>query len=151
MMAIALSFAPPDLRFMGRFNEESVRPGAVLVASVAPHLHADAIVLSLREVGSMLREGARVMATFFLMDPSQREAAAVGRSRYPLRYGVGDIARCGDADDPFHAIAYDQAWVHRQARCGGPGVHAVHLGSRHGRAGSAVSQYAAILAPGELE
>lgn len=124
-----------------------VRPDVVLVASVFTHMYADPIVHYLREIRSMLAEGGRVMATFFLMNDSQRAAEAAGRSRHPLRYEVSEFARCWDVDNPLHVIAHDQGWVHRQAKLAGLEVRAVHLGSWCGRIGGAVYQDTLILTP----
>ena len=134
---------PTDVRL-----DVGVRQDAVLVASVFTAMCADAILHYLSETRSMLDEGERVMATFFLVHSSQREAEGPGRSWSPLRYGVSGFARRWDADVPLHVIAYDQGWVHRQARSAGLEVQAVHLGSWCGR-GSAVSRDTMILSPQE--
>jgi hypothetical protein len=110
-----------------------LEPDVVLVASVFTHMYPDAIAHYLDEIGTLIGRSTRIMATFFLINDSQRQAEADGRSRYPLEHEFNNFARYWNRDDPLHVMAYQKDWVVSQAAEAGLEIRATHLGSWCGR------------------
>lgn len=143
----------------GRYNPEGLleptevsldmgdRPDVVLVASVFTHMYGNAIVHYLREIRSMIKPGGRIMATFFLINQSQRTAEANGASRFPLEFKVDETSRCWTLEDRLHVIAHSEGWVRQEIQSAGMRVQATHLGSWCGRADRDVFQDTLILEP----
>jgi len=124
-----------------------VHPDVVPLASVLTHMYTDAIVHYSREIRSILPPDGRVMATFFLINESQQAAEPAGRSKYPLKFEVGEVARCWTPDDPLHVIAYDETWIRRQICSAGMDVQTTRLGSWCGRIDRDTFQDTIIMVP----
>ena len=120
----------------------------VLLASVFTHMWPDSIVHYLSELPTLLMESGRVMATFFLINPSQQAHQARGLSDYPLDHPHTDFARYWNPDDPLHVIGYDQDWIEKELSTAGLEISAVHLGSWCGREDASVYQDTLVLEHG---
>ena len=107
----------------------------VVLSSVFTHMYPEQITHYLEQIRLMAAPGARVFATFFLLNDAWRAAAAENRPRYPLPHALNDVCRFMDAADPLHVIAYEESWVRQQvaAAAFGP-VGSVLYGSWSGRA-----------------
>lgn len=117
----------------------------VLVTSVFTHMWAESITHYVGELAKVLKAGGRILATFFLINDSQRALDAAGASRYPLVHESGPMSRYWSVDDPLHVIGYEQAWVESTLQQAGLRIDEVHLGSWCGRPDAAVYQDTLIL------
>ena len=123
-------FAQPKVRFShldvenARYNprgkirgEEVVFPiearsvDAILLASVFTHMYEDHIFRYLSEARRILKVGGRVMASFFLLDPTWAEAHAAGGTAYPMVHARSPHCRYANAEDPLFAIGYELDWL----------------------------------------
>lgn len=83
----------------------------IMLASVFTHMLPEDITHYLQQCRRVLRPGGRGVATFFLLNDNWRQAAAEGRTGYPLPYQLNASTRYFREDDPLHVIAYEQHWV----------------------------------------
>lgn len=104
-----------------------------VLTSVFTHLWPYEVVHYLHEVRRVLRRGGRAYATFFLMNDSWRELEDAGRSGRPMKHRHSEYCRYHDAEDPLHAISYEQEWVADRADEAGLEVEEVLLGAWCGR------------------
>jgi SAM-dependent methyltransferase len=121
------------------------RPDTVVATSVFTHMLPDDIDNYLQEIGRILAPGGHVLATFFLINPSQMAWEAKGQSRYALEHRLTSFARFWSTDDPLHVIAYEQEWIVERVRAAGLSVDSILLGSWCGRPGTRVFQDTLIL------
>jgi spore maturation protein CgeB/SAM-dependent methyltransferase len=124
------SLAPTDVDF-GVPDETA---DLVVLTSVFTHMWPDEIRHYLRLVWRMLKPTGRALATFFLMNGSQRRYDEQGLSRYSLGHEYTEFCRYMDEDDPLHVVAYDEDWV--LAQVAGAGLtlaRPIRLGTWCGR------------------
>lgn len=107
----------------GRIRGEEVifpRPSrsadAVLLASVFTHMYEDHIFRYLSEARRILTPGGRVLASFFLLDPSWAEAHARGETAYRMDHARSEHCRFANEEDPLFAIGYDPDWLAARVR-----------------------------------
>jgi len=84
---------------------------AILLASVFTHMYEDHIFRYLSEARRILKDGGRVVASFFLMEPAWAQAHAAGRTAYAMDHTRSAHCRYADAKDPLFAIAYELEWL----------------------------------------
>jgi SAM-dependent methyltransferase len=110
------------------FSDPDGGTDVAVLASVFTHMFPAEIERYMSELARVLRPSGRVLATFFMLDETWREAALSGRTAIPMPYRLGDDARYHNADDPLHAIGYAPAWIRRAAADAGLRVQATRLG-----------------------
>jgi SAM-dependent methyltransferase len=98
-----------------------------IATSLFTHLMPDAAAHYLAEIARVLAPGGRVFASFFLLDPRGREAAATGAT-YPT-FGVPmEHGLLHDPAVPESAVAYDPEWLGGRLTAANLEVIGVHAG-----------------------
>ena len=82
----------------------------VFLTSVFTHMYPDDMKHYLLEIARLLRAGGRVFATFFLLNPVQRELASRGRNKIDFRFDRGPY-RTRDDRLPESAIAVEESTI----------------------------------------
>lgn len=110
----------------GRIPADSVRfpvadssADCVVLVSVFTHMYPEELLYYLKEVRRMLTPSGKAYATIFLIDESWEELDRIGAVTYRFPHRLNGFTRCMDADDPLHAIAYEEAWVGEQIALSG--------------------------------
>ncbi len=86
----------------------------VLLASVFTHLLPADVERYFAEIWRVTRPGARIISTYFLINPEVRDYVRARRVHFPFR-NIGSFFkrryRVKDPDVPERAIAYDENWI----------------------------------------
>lgn len=82
----------------------------VLLKSVFTHMRPAEIDNYLREVGRLLKENGRCLATLFLLNQEQEALAAEGRNALEFSFGEGEW-RYAYEHSPESASAYDEGYI----------------------------------------
>jgi SAM-dependent methyltransferase len=159
--------AAPEIRFSvldvqnarynpnGRLRPEELRLDiadqtidATLLASVFTHMYEEHVLPYLDEVRRVLAPSGHAMVSFFLLNESWRAGEAAGTSAYPMAHVRNDHCRYMNAQDPLHAIAYDEEWLLARIRERGLELAVPPLyGSWSGRGGTPRFQDFLVLRP----
>lgn len=101
----------------------------LVATSVFTHLSRPVFERYIDEAARVLAPGGRFFATFFLINPASRAAAAEGRTRYPFDLDEpGPLFRPRD-DLLLSSVAADETWL--LERCSSAGL-ALHIPIQHG-------------------
>jgi ubiquinone/menaquinone biosynthesis C-methylase UbiE len=105
----------------------------IFLTSVFTHLLPEDTENYLREVARLLRPQGRGLATFFLLNETQRSLAGQGRNNIDFKYGSG-LYRTRSEITPESAVAYDENFVRQLlVQCGLELAEPVHYGTWSGR------------------
>ncbi|MFN2615312.1 MAG: class I SAM-dependent methyltransferase [Actinomycetota bacterium] len=118
----------------------------VAMFSVFTHLYPDDVVHYIAEVARLLKADGKAYLTFLLLNDEWRARAERDEPAYPLPHELTSFCRYMSADDPLHAIAYDEAWVQDQLEGAGLSPTVEH-GSWTGREGSSSFQDTVVAEP----
>ncbi len=105
----------------------------ICLTSVFTHMYENDIIRYLKEIGRMLAPGGAVYVTFFLLNDDCRALLAAGRSTITMNHRLNGHTLYHNADDPLHAIAYDEEWLDHLLDQLGFTVRAVRYGTWCGR------------------
>jgi SAM-dependent methyltransferase len=83
----------------------------ICLASVFTHMYEEDILRYLTEIRRMLAPDGSVYVTFFLLNDGSRELLAAGRSSISMTRQLNDHTLYHNADDPLHAIAFEENWL----------------------------------------
>lgn len=92
------------------FPYESQSFDLILLKSVFTHLRPAEVENYLREVGRLLKEDGRCLATFFLLNHEQGALAVAGRNKLDFRFGVREW-RYVYEHSPESASAYEESYI----------------------------------------
>ncbi len=108
-------------------------PALVFAFSLFTHMYGEEIAHYVREIASAMTGGSTLWATFFAWNEEAERAAAKGRAAYPMPHRLTPFCRYHDADDPLHAIAFDEDWIRALFAAEGLKIREVIWGSWCGR------------------
>ena len=101
----------------GTLNAANVRfpyPGGsfdlVIASSVFTHLLREAAESYVREIARVLAPGARMFATFFILNDESKALVARGLGRFRFRELAGPCF-VHDPEQPESAVGYDEPWL----------------------------------------
>lgn len=80
-------------------------PDLILILSVFTHLYESDIEVYLKKLRAIVSERSVVFATFFILTGDTR------RRPYNFGHNLNDHCSYFNAEDPLHAIAYDETWL----------------------------------------
>jgi SAM-dependent methyltransferase len=86
----------------------------VALVSVFTHMYHEELLHYLTEVRRILTPAGRAYATILLIDESWEDLNREGAVFYSFPHQLNAFTRYMDADDPLHAIAYEESWVRAQ-------------------------------------
>ncbi|MGJ3245144.1 MAG: class I SAM-dependent methyltransferase [Elainellaceae cyanobacterium] len=87
------------------------RSDLVVLTSVFTHMLPDEIENYVSCFPTLLLPDGRVCATFFLITDQRRGLIDENKSKLSLPFKLTPYARYHNADDPLHAIAFEEQWV----------------------------------------
>ncbi|MCW2990764.1 MAG: class SAM-dependent methyltransferase [Solirubrobacterales bacterium] len=93
-----------------RFPYDDASFDLVLAASVFPHMLEAETARYLEEARRVLRPGAALLATFFVLDDGSRAAIAAGEATFDFLDPEQHVAVVSE-DLPDEAVAYDRGWI----------------------------------------
>lgn len=77
--------------------------------SVFTHMYEQDIRAYLRHVRPLLQSQGRLVCTAFLLNEGSRAGEAAGKSTFPMQYQHNEYTRYFNAEDPLHAIGYEES------------------------------------------
>ena len=98
-----------------RFPYEDASFTFGFATSVFTHLLPAASVNYLGELARVLKPGGRLLATFFLLEPSQSPGTVSSEPRFTFAHQA-DRHAFESSDEPEAAVAYDELWVREHLR-----------------------------------
>jgi SAM-dependent methyltransferase len=100
----------------------------VYLISVFTHMLPDAVRNYIREIGRVLKPGAKAFISFFLLNDTSKQLIASGNSKIPLTHERGDYA-VADPDFPESAIGLSEGLIRQYYGEAGLDISAIHYGS----------------------
>ncbi|MCP3468359.1 class I SAM-dependent methyltransferase [Bradyrhizobium sp. CCGUVB23] len=94
-----------------RIDRRYASPDAIFVLSVFTHMYEADVITYLKEIVSVMDEKSVIYATFFLSNGESRRLESFKQSSYPMKYVLNDHCSYFNADDPLHAISFDEIWL----------------------------------------
>ena len=101
---------------------------SVVLTSVFTHMMPSDVANYLRQIATVLREGGKCMATFFLLTPRSMEAMREGRAGFTFDYPHEGYALMHDTVKEAN-VAFEEAFLRRMIQESGLTVEAVYPGS----------------------
>jgi SAM-dependent methyltransferase len=98
-----------------RFPVRSRSIDICVATSLFTHLDLPTTQRYLRETCRALRPGAVAVTTWFLFDEARLASVTSDQCKFPMRTRVGTVNRTAFPDAPLRAIAFEEAWLRREA------------------------------------
>jgi SAM-dependent methyltransferase len=105
----------------------------ICLTSVFTHMYEEEILRYLTEIRRMLAPGGAAYVTFFLLNDESRDLLDAGRSSITMPRRLNDHTLFHNADDPLHAIAYDEEWLRGLIASTRLAIRAIRYGTWCGR------------------
>jgi SAM-dependent methyltransferase len=108
---------------------------AACLFSIFTHFYKEDIELYLRELHRALRPGGVILCTWFLFNERNRATVTGPDCAYPMTHRLDDVTLYYNADDPLHAIAFDETFVRKMIAEAGFKIVSLTHGTWAGGAG----------------
>jgi SAM-dependent methyltransferase len=123
---------------------------AIALFSIFTHFYRSDIEHYLREFRRVLKPGGVAITTWFLYDEQRLPVILSEGSAFAMVHELDEHTRYFNADDPLHAIAYEESFVRRMAAEAGLEVVSVDRGTWTGEAGLTYQDLVVLRRPGAL-
>jgi SAM-dependent methyltransferase len=89
-------------------------PDMILVLSVFTHMYEADMPRYFDQIAAKMDHRSVAYCTFFLENREMRHLEGQGLSQYPMRHQTNDHCWHFNAEDPLHAISYNEDWLRGQ-------------------------------------
>jgi SAM-dependent methyltransferase len=117
------------------FPADGASTDVIAMFSVFTHMYRPDVKRYLDEIGRVLRFGGVAITTWFLFDEDRLAQINSSESMFPMTYVLDEVTRHSEADNPLHAIAYEERAVLALAQAAGLEVFTAERGRWTGEPG----------------